>query len=206
MRKTLAAGAACLSIFAMTACGSANASDGPVPKTFAGDWHQVKSGLSGFYMTAEISAGSIQIDLKTRDNTKGHFWLGTFEGDRSTAKPSTFVSVGDQDAMSLEIFASSEKTKKFTYKNGRLSYQFSIMGAETTVYLAKDATHKKPAKKATFTPVPTNTAMPPEMVTPPKDTTKPKVSKTVKPVSPPKTTKPVSPPKFPKIPKISTKK
>lgn len=105
------------------------------PVNFIGTWHQVK-GNPDFVMTAEISFGSIQINMKTRDGSNV-YWMGTFDTDMTDIKHFTMISTGDQDAMANMIFASQDPTKKFTYRDGTLSFDFTIMGTTTTVHLSK---------------------------------------------------------------------
>lgn len=108
----------------------------PIPSSMIGDWHQVSSGLPKAVMNASITESKIEITL-TMQNTTGIFWTGTFDTSQSTDKPFATVSKGDVEAMTMEMYASSEKTKLFTYKDGELSFQFSIMGVSTTVFLSK---------------------------------------------------------------------
>lgn len=116
-----------------------------IPVTLDGKWHQVE-GLKGTYMTATVYGGSIQIDMSSRDASY-IYWLGTFDTDKSTSKPFETISLGDTDAMALSIFGSNSKTKTFSYKDGIISYEFTMLGSTTTVKLAKNKTPKPMATK-----------------------------------------------------------
>jgi hypothetical protein len=115
--------------------GASTKDDKPKTVNFIGTWHQIDGDPSAV-MTAEISFGAIQINLKTRDSSNV-YWLGTFDTDMTDVKAFTMISNGDQDAMANMIFASQDSTKKFTYRDGVLSFDFSILGTTTTVHLTK---------------------------------------------------------------------
>jgi hypothetical protein len=108
----------------------------PTHVSLVGEWKQTNSGIPGVVMTAEISGDSIKIYMKM-SKTAGVFWLGSFNTSRETSQSFTVNSVGNVEAMKYDLYASSEKTKTFTYKDGDLSYQFSIMGVSTIVHLSR---------------------------------------------------------------------
>lgn len=105
------------------------------PTTMVGEWHQTGENASSFIAT--ITPGSIEIVMETRDGSSSIYWLGTFNENQDLSKPFEIVSIGDQDAMRSAIFASSEKTKLFSYKDGTLSYKFSMMGTKSVIHLVK---------------------------------------------------------------------
>ncbi len=104
-----------------------------------GVYHQVKSGIPRAIMTATVSDGSIYVLLKLDSDDEGDsdvtgtFWEGTFDAKDAPH----IVSKPDQDKLDRSLLASSETTKTFTYANGELTFQFSIMGVSTTVHLEK---------------------------------------------------------------------
>jgi hypothetical protein len=110
------------------------------PVSLVGTWHQTK-GMPGVTMTAEVSGDGIQIDMKM-DTTHGVFWMGSFDTSDKTDQSFTVISMPDPDAkkaLKNSLFGDSvEKTKKFTYKDGEITYEFSMMGVESTVHLSKD--------------------------------------------------------------------
>jgi hypothetical protein len=89
-------------------------------------------------MTATIDSGNIHIDLSTGD-TSGIYWIGTFPVEKILSDGFTVTSAGDTQAMESDLFASQDSTKTFTYKNGVLSFQFSILGTTRTVHLQRSA-------------------------------------------------------------------
>jgi hypothetical protein len=94
-------------------------------------------------MKAEISGDSIQVNMEIdgRDgNTGGVFWMGSFDTSDKRSQTFTVTSMPDPDAkkaLQNSLFGSSEGTKKFTYDNGDLSFEFSMMGAESTVHMTR---------------------------------------------------------------------
>lgn len=177
MRRSMIISAAALtSISLPTACGGSSDSDSKAPKSFVGDWYQTNSSDDGVYMTASVSANdSIQITMKTRDSS-AVYWMGSFQvSDKKTSDSFKLESKADPDAqkwMDDSIFGSQDDSKVFTYKNGDLSYEFTMVGVTKTIHLAK----------AEAIPSDENVAAPEVDI----DNHKPKKVKTPKPASPPK--------------------
>lgn len=112
----------------------------PKPVSLVGNWKQTK-GMPGVTMTAEVSGDSIQINMRfDRDDMTGIFWMGSFDASDQTATKFTVTSLPDPDArkaLAGSLFGSSEKTKKFHYDDGDLSFEFSMMGVESTVHMTR---------------------------------------------------------------------
>jgi hypothetical protein len=67
---------------------------------------------------------------------------GSFDTSDKTGQSFTVTSLPDPDAQKAlagSLFGSSEKTKKFTYKDGELTYEFSMMGVESIVHMSRGA-------------------------------------------------------------------
>lgn len=124
------------SISLLSACGGGSPSIVKNSNSLIGDWHQTNIGLAGVRMEALISNGEIKINMQMGDVTS-IFWLGTFESDKNANELFKTISVGDQNALSMSIFGSMEKTKPFEYRNGDLSFEFSMMGSSTIVHMSK---------------------------------------------------------------------
>jgi hypothetical protein len=84
-------------------------------------------------MTAHISNDTIEIDFALQDGDHAMYWKGS--APASASDGSTFVSKGDTQTMGNEALTSSSSTKRFVYKNGKLSFPFSILGTTRTVEL-----------------------------------------------------------------------
>jgi hypothetical protein len=104
----------------LVACGSADA------KSLRGTW-----GNSD--MTAHVYKNSIQIDLIVDSEESVLYWKGTFRSSLSDGE--SFRSKPDTKALDASFFGSTAKSKKFTYKNNRLIFQFSILGRTMKVFL-----------------------------------------------------------------------
>lgn len=163
-----------VSAISLAACGTSHdaSRSNKNPATLVGEWRQINASSNG-WMTASISSGSIQVNLRGRDSSS-IFWLGTFDTSRKPRGKFNIVSIGDQDAMRWDITASSEKKKTFSYNRGVLSFEFSAMGSSATIHMIKDKKAKtklrpipkwttpsynrpSPQKSSTFrtTPIPT---------------------------------------------------
>jgi hypothetical protein len=107
-----------------------------------GEYHQVSNGIKGTYMSAVVTNDRIVVTLKLDSGEEGDsdatgtFWDGTFDTS-STLDSFTVVSDPDLEHLNTSILGSSEDSKEFTYKNGDLSFQFSMLGLNTTVHLSK---------------------------------------------------------------------
>jgi len=108
------------------------------PVHLYGQWHQVHSGMSNVKMTATITENTITINMSMGD-IQSVYWIGTFPVFDNVPNSFAVTSRGDTNAMSSDILASQDATKTFTYKDGELSYPFSIEGLNTTVYLSQGA-------------------------------------------------------------------
>lgn len=116
---------------------SGSTSTPKAPATLIGNWHQT-DGAEGILMNAEISAGSIQINMQPRDSKSSSvYWMGTFDTDKNSTGLWSTVSKADPDAAAKSLFGSLDKTKEFTYKSGDLSFEFTMMGTTSTVHLSK---------------------------------------------------------------------
>lgn len=151
MRKFLALLALIVSVFTLAACGTSHdASSNKNPTTMIGEWRQVNSDETG-WMSASISDGSIQVDLRGRDSSS-IFWMGSFETSHKPTGKFKIVSIPDADArytMDGSLMASDEKQKTFSYDHGVLSFEFSALGSTATVHMTK--TKSTPSRTATKT-------------------------------------------------------
>jgi hypothetical protein len=103
-----------------------------------GTWTQTSSGFSTINMTATINDGEISIDM-SNGNLSGLYWKGTFPVSSIMSNGFTTTSVGDVAAMNSSMLASLDKTKTFSYKDGDLSYSFSMLGMTTTVHMKRSS-------------------------------------------------------------------
>ncbi|AVD99471.1 lipoprotein [Streptomyces phage Bing] len=138
MRKTLAVLATIASISVLSACGGShdNSAEKNIPTSLVGEWYQVNANDGDMLAKASINPGSIQINLDSRDTSR-IYWLGTFDGEKDPSTDFTVVSKGDSDAMEMSLFGSRDKNKSFTYKDGELSYKFTMQGMTSTIRLEK---------------------------------------------------------------------
>ena len=114
--------------------------DKPKPVSLVGTWTQTEKSTGDILAEAEISnVGSIQINLRTRDSSS-IYWMGSFDTSKDGSKPFELTSLADPDAqkvMAKSLFGSQDQSKEFAYKNGELSYKFTMLGTTTTVRLTK---------------------------------------------------------------------
>lgn len=132
----------CLSILGVFLTVSAfsdnGVSDSKNPSILTGEWRQTNSNGDG-WMSASISADSIQVTLNGRDSSF-IYWMGSFDGTHKPSGKFKTTSIPDADArytMEKSLMASSDPEKIFTYDNGEISFEFTAMGRTKIVYLTK---------------------------------------------------------------------
>lgn len=114
-------------VFALSACGNSSISiPSDSPTSSNGIW-------AGDGMTAEVKDGDIEIHFES-DDTKALYWSGTFP---KTFEDGEFESTGDTEAMFASLMGSSDETKTFTFKDGKIIYEVSAMGVTKTVKLER---------------------------------------------------------------------
>lgn len=108
--------------FGPIACGQA------APRSYDGTWRS----SGDFVFVAKISNNHIRIVWEVDDSTSGIYWDGTFPG-----KSTKIVSKGVRKTLDASLVGSSDNTKKFTYKNGKLSFDFHAMGVKHRINLER---------------------------------------------------------------------
>lgn len=114
------------------------AKDESGPVSLNGTWTQSSSGIPDIKMTASVSDDKITITMNTGSDS-GTYWVGSFDTLLTKSQSFTVTSAGDVSAMESDLLASQDSLKIFTYKNGDLSFPFSIMGVNTTVHLQRSS-------------------------------------------------------------------
>jgi hypothetical protein len=139
--------AAAITIFGLVYTGSTTHADSKTktvevkpdrPILLDGQWHQV-SGMDGVEMSATIYGNSIQVDMKL-GNQHGIFWMGSFDTSDKHTQSFSVDSIPDSDAKKAvhnSLYGTSEGHKVFNYDAGDLSFEFSMMGVESTIHLSR---------------------------------------------------------------------
>lgn len=117
-------------ILFLSSCGSKSVS---APVSFDGTWEST----GDVKMVATIHGDNIKIDWVMDEATTGLYWLGTFPTPESKLGKLSIASVGDVQAMDYSIVGSKNTAKIFTYKNGALSFEFTVMGTTSRISLTK---------------------------------------------------------------------
>ena len=148
-KRVLCAVFAAFMALILTACGSgsdtpAQASgsqaiqqEAPQPPDLTGEWKQVNSESDDSYQAATITGDTIVINWVSTDS-KALYWAGSFTAPTTDEEPYTWDSNNDHEQTDTAIMASSDDTKTFTYEDGQISYDVSMMGVTKTVRLEKE--------------------------------------------------------------------
>ena len=95
-----------------------------------GKWRQVGLAEGAGGIIGTIDTDTIAIWVKT-ENGDVIYWCGSFEAPKD-GNPYSWTSKADK-ANLTEMLASKEDTKDFSYKDGKLSFDFVIQGTATPV-------------------------------------------------------------------------
>ena len=102
-----------------------------------GEWVQSNSASADSYQSATISADSIEIDWITEaDDTRALYWAGTYEAP-TAAGAFDWDSQNDTAKTETALLASSDPTKTFSYNDGIISYEVTVLGVTKTVELER---------------------------------------------------------------------
>ena len=139
MKKSISWIIAVFMLLMLPACGGAPAqSSEQLPPDLTGVWKQTNSNAEEVYHEAEIQGDTIEIywvDLES--DTRALYWAGSFAAPETAEEPYSWESENDREKTDLALMSSTEDTKTFTYKDGQISYDMSIMGVDQTVVMEK---------------------------------------------------------------------
>lgn len=111
------------------------------PTDLTGVW--ASENKDGSYQEATITDDSIEINWISDDGaTKSIYWSGTYTAPTEFVEEYSWTSDRNKEKTDSALLASTDDTKEFTYKNGKISYEVSAMGTTSTVELtqtSKDA-------------------------------------------------------------------
>lgn len=111
--------------------------EAPQPPDLTGEWKQVNSESEDSYQAATITGDTIVINWVSTDS-KALYWAGSFTAPTTDDEPYTWDSENDHEQTDTAIMASSDDTKTFTYEDGQISYDASMMGVTKTIRLEKE--------------------------------------------------------------------
>lgn len=80
---------------------------------------------------ATVTDNLIVINI-VADDTKSIYWQGTFPTGSDEV-----VSVGDREVMDAALLASQDSEKTFNLADGKISFDFTMMGTTKTVHMKK---------------------------------------------------------------------
>lgn len=106
------------------------------PLDLTGIWDSDE--IDGSYQEAIISDSTIIINwVSDGGATTSLYWAGTYTAPTSDAEEYSWTSDRDKAQTDSALLASTDDTKDFSYKDGKISYSVSAMGMTTTYELEK---------------------------------------------------------------------
>lgn len=105
------------------------------PLDLTGHWKQVNSATAEeSWMEAQIADGVVEVHLVyDGGDTKSLFWAGTYLAPTEPGESYSWESQNDHTKTDGSILGSSSETKTFTYADGQLSWEFSMMGTTSVI-------------------------------------------------------------------------
>ena len=118
-------------VLSLYACGSNSKTD------LSGTWKTKEE--DGSWMEAEIKDDVITINwISDEGESTSVFWVGSYDAPKDSGNEYSWESKRDKDKTDKEPLASSDDTKKFTYKDGKLTYQMTGFGVTTTMSMTRE--------------------------------------------------------------------
>ena len=106
------------------------------PTDLTGTWRSEEN--DGSYQEAIITENAIEINWVSDDGkTKDLYWAGTYTAPNEAIDEYSWVSENDTEKTDTALLASSDETKEFTYKDGKISYEASALGTTKIMELTK---------------------------------------------------------------------
>jgi hypothetical protein len=136
-RKIIFAALAAVLVMFGSACSGSEASEGEPsdgPTILAGSWEMTQPEDAEFNMTAVVKDDNIAITFHT-DGMSSLYWKGSFP--KTAEDDEDIVSKADVKALESSLMGSQDKTKTFTFEDGKLKYTMGMMGAEFIIELEK---------------------------------------------------------------------
>lgn len=106
----------------------------PKPLSLSGKWKQSNSKAEDAWQAITIKKGVIQIWwVSDGGDTRSVYWVGSYVNPKASEDAYEWTSKRDKKKTDSALLASTARTKKFTYANGVLSYEVTMLGTTTTV-------------------------------------------------------------------------
>ena len=145
-KRILAVFVATIMSASIAACGSPGGSENPTPKStekteeepldLTGTWASPEN--EGSYQEAIISDDTIEVNwISDAGATKSIYWIGTYSPPTENSNEYSWTSERNKEKTTSALLASSDDTKNFTYKDGKITYEVSVMGTTTTYELSQ---------------------------------------------------------------------
>ena len=106
------------------------------PLDLTGTWASEND--DGSWMEASISDDVITINwVSDNGDSKSIYWVGTYIAPTEDTEKYTWTSERDKEQTDSALLASTADTKEFSYKDGELTYETSVLGTTKTMHLTK---------------------------------------------------------------------
>jgi hypothetical protein len=121
---------AIVAMLGLSACGGSASAE---PTNLNGTWVYTSD---GYAMVAEVKDDTILVNLKLRDDI-GLYWAGDFKNPAKDGD--VFTSKANVEQLKASLFGSQDSAKEFKIVDGKITFQFTIMGTTRTIELEKNS-------------------------------------------------------------------
>lgn len=112
----------------LTGCAQPSSTE---PVDLNGDWSYSSDSVN---FEATVKGEQIQMNL-IMDNSEGLYWSGSFSTDALNGD--TIVSYADVEALDASMLGSGDEQKNFVFKDGALTFSFTIVGVTQNIVLTR---------------------------------------------------------------------
>lgn len=110
--------------------------DAKTPIVLTGTW--TSENTDGSYQEAIITNDSIEINwVSDNGATKSIYWSGTYIAPTEFTEEYSWISDRNKEKTDSSLLASTDDTKEFIYKDGKINYEVTLMGTTSTFELSQ---------------------------------------------------------------------
>lgn len=108
------------------------------PLSLVGEWKATNSEAEDAWQSAVITDDTISVDwVAEGGDTTAIFWIGSYIAPTEATTTYEWESIGDTEKMSTALMASQEEKKRFSYDDGVLTYEVSMMGVSKQITMER---------------------------------------------------------------------
>ncbi len=120
---------------ALGGCGESGSETGYLDLT--GMWKQSNGDTEETWMEATISGKTITVNWEMSDGSEALYWTGSYVAPDEDTDIWSWDSENDTSKTASELLASNAESKTFTYEDGILSFEVTMLGIASLVEMKR---------------------------------------------------------------------